>query len=86
MSEPIDFAKAKKRKMRVPRKKKKFECPRCFLEVDLRQDENNQITYYQSEYIRIRDRCGDLEEALKEIYALNGEDEHIQDIMVELDI
>lgn len=84
MNKPIDFNEAKGR-IRVPTSKRHVECPRCYLEFDLREQESDEVMMARSAEDSHREAASDLAEAIREIYALTGEDAQVAEIVARVD-
>ena len=85
MSDPIDFAKAKKR-LRVPTSKRHVNCPMCGGTFDLREEETAELAMKRADLNTADDTIISLVAALKEIYAVSGDDPAVAEILESIDI
>ncbi len=85
MSDPIDFAAAKKR-LRVPTSKRHVNCPMCGGTFDLKEQEGAELAMKRADLDSADDMIISLTGALKEIYAVSGDDPGVAEILESVDI
>lgn len=76
----------RKHQIRLPSSKRKVVCPGCGEEFDLYAEDKFHVAVHEGLKIEASDRVTVLTQALLDIYAMNGEDEHIANLIQELEL